>query len=115
MANKQLQNSEKNVYNEDELPTIILDLKKFNELENVLQKRIILIAISELFGTTQGIEKVHIDDIIKLCNKNIGNKFLTPNKRTKIVIKNKKIFIIAKEQKSVRPIKIEILQRYFFL
>mgnify|MGYP004501488017 FL=1 len=97
MANKQLQNSEKNVYNEDELPTIILDLKKFNELENVLQKRIILIAISELFGTTQGIEKVHIDDIIKLCNKNIGNKFLTPNKRTKIVIKNKKIFIIAKE------------------
>ena len=97
MTNKQLQNSEKNVSNEDELPTIILDLKKFNELENVLQKRIILIAISELFGTTQGIEKVHIDDIIKLCNKNIGNKFLTPNKRTKIVIKNKKISIIAKE------------------
>ena len=61
----------------------------------MLQKRIILYAIKKIFGTTQGIEKIHIDDIIKLCNNNIGNKFLTPNKRTKFVIKNKKIYIFA--------------------
>ena len=43
----------------------------------------------------QGIEKVHIEDIIKLCHNNIGNKYLTPNKNTKIVIKNKQIYIMS--------------------
>ena len=52
-------------------------------------------AINKLFGTTKGIERIHIEDIIKLCNNNIGNKYLTPNKKTKIVIKNKKIYIEA--------------------
>ena len=37
-------------------------------------------------------EKVIIDDIIKLCNNNIGNKFLKPTKNIKILVKNKKIF-----------------------
>ena len=82
------------VYNSKELPTIILDLKLFNEQELVIRKNLILYSISKLFGSTNGIEKIHIDDIIKLCNNNIGNKFLTPNKKTKIVIKNKKILII---------------------
>jgi tRNA(Ile)-lysidine synthase len=86
-----------NVYSNENLPTIILDLKAFNKLDKVIEKRIILYSIKKLFGTTKGIEKIHIDDIIKLCNNNIGNKFLTPNKKTKIVIENKKIYIIAKE------------------
>ena len=83
------------VYNEENKPTIILDLKKFNLEDIVIQKRLILYSITKIFGSTKGIEKVHIDDIIKLCNNNIGNKFLTPNKKTKIVIKNKKIFIMS--------------------
>ena len=58
-----------------------------------MQKRIILYSISKLFGTTKGIEKVHIDDIIKLCNNNIGNKYLTPNKRVKIGLQDKKLKI----------------------
>ena len=37
-------------------------------------------------------QKVNIDDIIKLCNNNIGNKFLKPTKNIKILVKNKKIF-----------------------
>ena len=73
--------------------TIILKLKEFNLLDKVIQKRIILHAIFNLFGTTNNIEKIHIDDIIKLCNNNIGNKYLTPNKDTKIEIKNKRIYI----------------------
>lgn len=73
---------------------IVLDLKKFNQEHIVIRKRIILYSITKLFGSTKGIEKIHIDDIIKLCNNNIGNKFLTPNKNTKIVIKNKQILII---------------------
>ena len=88
---------EKDVYKSKDLPTIILDLKKFCSLDRVIQKRIILYAINKLFGSTKGIEKIHIEDIIKLCNKNIGNKYLTPNKNTKVVIKNKKIYIFAKK------------------
>lgn len=83
------------VYNDENESTIILDLKKFNSEDIVIQKRLILYSINKIFGSTKGIEKVHIDDIIKLCNNNIGNKFLTPNKKTKIVIKNKKIFIMS--------------------
>lgn len=83
------------VYNDGKKTTIILDLKKFNLEDIVIQKKLILHSINKIFGTTKGIEKVHIDDIIKLCNNNIGNKFLTPNKKTKIVIKNKKIYIMS--------------------
>ena len=72
--------------------TIILDLKKFNHLELVIKRRLILYTINELLGTTEGIEKVNIDDIIKLCSNNIGNKFLKPTKNIKILVKNKKIF-----------------------
>ena len=45
-------------------------------------------------SSTQGIEKIHIEDIIKLCNNNIGNKYLTPNKNIKFLIKDKRIYVI---------------------
>ena len=71
---------------------IILDLKKFNVLEKVIKSRLIIYTINELLGTTNGIEKIHIENVIKLCKNNIGNKYLTPNKNIKIMIKIKKIF-----------------------
>ena len=73
---------------------ITLKLKEFNEQEKVIKNRIVLLAVKELMGSTQGIEQIHIQDIIKLCNNNIGNKFLTPNKNVKILLKDKKIYII---------------------
>lgn len=88
-------NVTENVYNVEKEATITLDLKKFNAENRAIQKRLIMYSINRIFGTTKGIEKIHIEDIIKLCNNNIGNKFLTPNKKTKIVIKNKKIYIIG--------------------
>jgi len=74
---------------------IILDLKKFNNLELVIKRRIILYTINELLGSTEGIEKINIDDIIKLCINNIGNKYLMPTKNIKILVKKGKIFFIA--------------------
>lgn len=71
---------------------IVLDLKKFNELDNLIKSRIVLYTIKKLFGTSNGIEKKHVEDIIKLCGNNIGNKYLTPNKNTKVTIKNRKIY-----------------------
>lgn len=73
---------------------IVLDLKKFNTLETVIKNRIVLYTINRLFGSSSGIEKIHLRDIIKLCNNNIGNKYLIPNKKVKILLKNKKIFIM---------------------
>ena len=74
--------------------SIILDLKKFNTQERVIKSRLILYTISKLLGNCQGIELIHINDIIKLCENNIGNKFLVPNKKIKIIVKNKKIFFV---------------------
>lgn len=76
---------------------IILDLKKFNNLELVIKRRVILYTISKVIGNTLGIEKVNIDEIIKLCENNIGNKYLTPTKKIKISIKNKKIYFDSLE------------------
>lgn len=61
--------------------------KKFVEIHTAIQKRTILYIINRLFGNTKQIEKKHIEDIIKLINKNIGNKYLTPNKNLKVSIK----------------------------
>lgn len=73
---------------------IELKLKEFNKLDKVIQNRIILLSVRKIFGSTQGIEKVNLEDIIKLCNNNIGNKFLKPNKNLKVLIKDKKINLI---------------------
>ena len=77
---------------EEQENQIILKLKEFNKEEKVIKSRLVLYTIARLFGTTKGIEKIHIEDIIKLCGNNIGNKYLTPNKNTKVLIKNNKIY-----------------------
>ena len=69
------------------------NIKIFNIQERVIQKRLILLGIQEIVGNTKGIEKVNIDDIIKLCNNNIGNKFIEPTKGVRVGIKNKRIYI----------------------
>lgn len=73
---------------------IVLDLEKFNKENLVIKNRLILYTINRLVGSTKGIEKIHIDDIIKLCEKNIGNKFLQPKKHIKVLVKNKKILFM---------------------
>ena len=74
---------------------IILDLKKFNALDEVIKSRVILYTINKLLGTTQGIEKIHIEDIIRLCGNNIGNKYLMPHKNIKVFVQKGKIFYIS--------------------
>ena len=78
-----------------EFGQIILNLKKFNQQEMVIKARIILYTITGLFGNSCEIEKIHIEDIIKLCENNIGNKFLTPNKKIKVLVKNHQIYFIS--------------------
>lgn len=84
---------------------VILDLKKFNKLEKVIKSRIILYTINKTNGNVQGIGKIHIEDIIKLCENNIGNKYLTPNKNIKIFVKKGKIFLWKNEPSVDKPLR----------
>ena len=93
--NKQVEKIYKDILiNEKENIEIILDLKKFNNQEKVIKSRLLLYTITRLLGSSKGIEKVHIEDVIKLCGNNIGNKYLTPNKNIKILVKNHKIYFL---------------------
>ena len=76
---------------------IVLCLKQFNKMDDVIKSRIILLAIEKTIGSTQGIEKININDIIKLCNNNIGNKYLVPTKKIKVMVKSGKIFFLPEE------------------
>lgn len=73
--------------------SIVLDLKEFNKLDYVIKAKLILYTISKVYGSTNGIEKIHIDDIIKLCSNNIGNKYLTPKAGIKVYVRKGKITI----------------------
>lgn len=95
--NEYLQNITKQEYEKistKENGNIILNLKKFNNLDLVIKRRIILYTINEVLHTTNGIEKVNIDDIIKLCTNNIGNKYLIPIKEIKVYLKKGKIYFL---------------------
>lgn len=92
--NKIVEKSYNQIVIEEQEKQIVLDLKKFNMLDLVIKKRLVLYTINSLFGNTCNIEKIHIEDIIKLCTNNIGNKFLCPNKNLKVLVKNKKVFLI---------------------
>ena len=76
------------------LGKIELHLLEFQKLDLGLQQNLILYTINKLFGNTKNIEKVNIDDIIIICRRNLGNKYICPNKNLKILIKNKKIIFI---------------------
>lgn len=76
------------------LGKIELHLLEFQKLDVSLQQNLILYTINKLFGNTKNIEKVNIDDIIIICRRNVGNKYICPNKNLKILIKNRKIIFI---------------------
>lgn len=85
---KQLQKEQISKEKTQNNKSIVLNLKKFNQLDDVIKNRIVLETIQRVLGSTQGIEKIHVDDIVKLCSKNIGNKYLTPNKSIKVLVKD---------------------------
>ena len=77
---------------EDEKNIVVYSLKKFNSLHILIRKRLILKAIYNVLGNTKDIEKVHVDDIVKMCENCVGGKFLMPNKNIKVILMNKKIY-----------------------
>lgn len=82
----------KEIVLEENQKEIVLDLKKFNQQDLVIKRKLILYTINRLMGSTKNIEKIHVEDMITLCERNIGNKYLTPNKNIRVFIKKGKIF-----------------------
>ena len=80
---------------------IILSLKQFNYQDKVIKSKILIYTITKIFGDSKGIEKIHIEDLIKLCSNNIGNKYLMPNKNLKVLVKDGQIYFIDQRQVSV--------------
>lgn len=70
---------------------VVCNLKLFNKLDIVVRKRLVLKLIIKVLGNAKDIEKVHVDDIIKLCENNVGGKFLTPNKNIKVSVLSGKL------------------------
>ena len=65
---------------------IVCNLKKFNQYDDVIKKRLIIRYITKTLGNAKDIERVHIEDILKLCKNNVGGKYLTPNKYIKVAV-----------------------------
>ena len=60
--------------------------KQEEEVVNDIEERIAELLLEK--GCTGGtvVQSRHIDDIIKLCENNVGGKFLTPNKNIKVTV-----------------------------
>ena len=92
---KQVIEKFKEIKIEEKTKNIVLDLKKFNSKDILIRKRLLIYTISKVLGNSQNIEMVNIEDVIKMCEKNIGNKYLMPNKDIKILVNKGKIFFEA--------------------
>lgn len=90
--NKILENEYKKLVIEETNEYIKLNRKEFNDLDLIIRKKLVFYVINKLIGSTMGIEKIHVEDIIKLCSNNIGNKYLTPKKNIKVSLKNKQLY-----------------------
>ena len=90
--NKIVENEYKKLIIEETNEYIKLNRKEFNDLDLIIRKKLVFYVINKLIGSTMGIEKIHVEDIIKLCSNNIGNKYLTPKKNIKVSLKNKQLY-----------------------
>lgn len=77
------------IYEKD---TIVINGKKINNYAINIQKRLIIKCIEKLNGSVAQIEKIHIRDILKMINKNVGNKYICPNKYLKVYINRGKVY-----------------------
>jgi len=82
---------------------LIEDYQKLKEkvknfIDEAIKSRIIIYVIKKMLGTLNGISKIHINDIISLCQNNIGNKYLTPNKHIKVLINRGKMYFFVTEK-----------------
>lgn len=94
--NEVINNKSKEIFSKivkNDKEKIIMDLKEFSKVENGIKSKVIQIAIEKVQGNNKNIEKANIDDVIKLAERNIGNKHIYLNKNIRVsILKGKMIF-----------------------
>ena len=88
----------KHIYNKiasKTLGKIELDIDEFIKLDLCMKQNIVIYTITKLKGNARNLEKTNIDDIIRLCDKKIGKKYIDVNKNLRIIIENKKIIFMT--------------------
>lgn len=76
-----------------------IDVKEFNKMPIAMRKAIIQLSIEKLNGNIKNISKKNIDDIIKLAENNIGNKYII-YKNIKTEVKKGKLKIQINERQN---------------
>lgn len=71
---------------------IFFKLSEFNKQSRAIQSELIIISIKTLNGNFKNFSSKNIEDVLKIANNNIGNKYLTIN-NFKFEILDKKIYI----------------------
>lgn len=90
----EIYNDENIILNKNSNRNVIeIDLKKFNELDIVIRRRLLRYILNEYFNIFTNISKINIDDSIEMAYKNIGNKYTMLNKEIKLSILDSKIII----------------------
>ncbi len=74
---------------------LVIDVKEFNKLDDFLKSKVVINIIQRVARSIQGIEKVNVEEIVNLCAKNIGNKYLTPTKNLKVYINKGKVAFVV--------------------
>ena len=72
---------------------VSIKIKLFNELAKGMKGKIVLLAVESIQGNTKNIEKSNIDDVIKMAERNVGNKYIFLNKSLKATILNGEIVL----------------------
>lgn len=111
--NNMVEESYQDILSESSNDEVVFSLKKYNNLDIVIRKRLVLKAIFNVLGNAKDIEKVHVDDIVKMCENNVGGKYLTPNKHIKVSVVNKKI-VFQKQWFNIRRHKWKDHLREYF-
>lgn len=92
------ENSEK-VFNKigetENASKIFFKLSDFNKLSKTIQSELIILSIKKLDGNFKNFSSKNIEDVLRIANNNIGNKYLMI-KNFRFEVKNKKIYIIKK-------------------
>ena len=74
---------------------IFFKLSDFNKLSKIIQSELIILSIKKLDGNFKNFSSKNIEDVLRIANNNIGNKYLMI-KNFRFEVKNKKIYIIKK-------------------
>lgn len=72
---------------------ISFNLKEFNSLDEIIKSELVFMAIEELVGNRKNVQKINVDDVVKLASRNISGKFTKINNKVSARVNKGKLEI----------------------